>query len=100
MGKLAAQVMADRAARDDAKAKLDEHYHAFKADIDERGLAGRIADDALDQAKLMFDEAATMVEEHPAAIGGTLAALMLWFLRNPLIDLAQRLYAGVRNQVS
>ncbi|GAB7555711.1 hypothetical protein NRB_52320 [Novosphingobium sp. 11B] len=100
MGKQAAQVLVDRAARDAAKAKFDGHYQAFKADMDERGISGRIADEALDQAKLMFDEAVAVVEEHPAAIGGTLAALVLWFLRNPIIDLAQRLLDSVRDRVS
>ena len=80
-----AQVLADRALRDTAKARLDGHYAAIKADIQERGLRGRIADEALEQAKAMFDEAVAVVEEHPAAVGGTLAALALWFLRNPII---------------
>lgn len=85
MSRLAAQVMADRAARDAAKAQLDRHYQAFTADMNERGIGGRIADEAIEQAKLVFDEAVTVVEEHPAAIGGTLAALVLWLVRNPLM---------------
>lgn len=85
MNRLAAQVMADRVSRDAAKAQFDGHYQAFKADIDARGFGGRIADEAMEQAKLVFDEAVAVVEEHPAAIGGTLAALVLWLVRNPLI---------------
>lgn len=85
MNRLAAQVMADRVARDAARARFEGHYRAFKADIEERGLGGRIVDEAVEQAKLMFDEAVTVVEEHPGAIGGTLAVLVLWLVRNPLI---------------
>jgi hypothetical protein len=85
MSRLAVQVMADRVARDAAKAQFDGHYQALKADMNERGLGGRIADEAMEQAKLVFDEAVAVVEEHPAAIGGTLAALVLWLVRNPLI---------------
>jgi len=85
MSRLAAQVMADRAARDAARARFDGHYQVFKADIDERGIGGRLADEAMEQAKLMFDEAVSVVEEHPGAVGGTLAALMLWLVRNPLM---------------
>jgi hypothetical protein len=85
MSRLAAQVMADRVARDAAKAQFDGHYQAFKADIDERGLGGRIADEAMEQARLVFDEAVAVVEEHPGAVGGTLAALVLWLVRNPLM---------------
>ncbi|HUD27385.1 MAG TPA: hypothetical protein VMQ93_00840 [Novosphingobium sp.] len=85
MNRLAAQVMADRVARDAARARFDGHYQAFKADMDERGIGGRIADEAIEQAKLVFDEAVAVVEEHPGAVGGTLAALVLWLVRNPLI---------------
>lgn len=95
MGKLAAQVMADRATRDAAKARFDGHYQVFKADIEERGLGGRIVDEATEQAKLMLDEAVTIVEEHPAVVGGTLAALALWLLRNPIVNLVETLIARV-----
>lgn len=97
MGKLAAQFMADKAARDIAKARFDGHFQAFKADIQERGLGGRIADEAMEQAKLVFDEAVGVVEEHPAAVGGTLAALVLWFLRNPIIGLVENMLDHARN---
>lgn len=90
MGKLAAQVMADRAARDAARATFDAHYGALKADMEERGIGGRIADEAIEQAKDVFDEAVAVAEAHPAAIGGTIAALALWILRNPIIAWLER----------
>ncbi len=85
MNKLAAQVMADRAARDAARAVFDEHYGVLKADIEERGVTGRILDEAKEQAKDMFDEAVAVAEANPGVIGGTIAALALWLLRNPII---------------
>lgn len=91
MPNLAAQVMADRLARDVAKSRFDGRFEALKADIAERGVTGRIADEAMEQAKLVFDEAVTIVEEHPAIVGGTMAAVVLWFVRNPIIGLAQSL---------
>jgi len=100
MSKLAAQVMADRVARDAARARFDAHYQVLKSDIEERGFGGRIADEATEQLKLMFDEAAAVVEEHPAAVGGTLAALVLWFLRNPIMSLADRLFEMIRAKMS
>lgn len=80
-----AQVLADRIARDEARARLEAHYNAIRTDIAERGLGGRIAEEALEQARAMFDEAVAVAEEHPGAVGGTFAALVLWFLRNPII---------------
>lgn len=91
MSVLAAQVLRDRIARDAARANLDAHYAAFKADIDERGLGGRIAEEAAEQARAMFDEAVAVVEEHPGAVGGTFAALVLWVLRNPIIGWLEEL---------
>ncbi|KHK91267.1 hypothetical protein [Novosphingobium malaysiense] len=85
MNSQAAQVMADRAARDAARAVFEEHYHALKADIEERGITGRIADEMKEQAKDMFDEAVAVAESNPGVIGGTIAALALWILRNPII---------------
>lgn len=85
----ARQLMSDRAARDAAKAEFDTHYALIKADLQERGLGGRIADEAMEQARALFDEAIIVVEEHPGAVGGTLAALVLWLFRNPIIAWVQ-----------
>lgn len=91
MPNLAAQVMADRVARDAAKVQFEGHYHAFKADLASRGLGGRIADEAMEQAQAVFDEAIAVVEEHPAAVGGTLVAIVIWFVRDPLMRLVHDL---------
>jgi hypothetical protein len=90
----AVQVLADRAARDAARARFDDHYAALKADMEERGLAGRLADEAMEQARLMFDEAVAVAEEHPGAIGGTFAALVLWLLRNPIIAWVEDIFGS------
>lgn len=90
----AVQVLADREARDFARARFDEHYAALKADMEARGLAGRLADEAMEQARLMFDEAVAVAEEHPGAIGGTFAALVLWLLRNPIIAWVEDIFGS------
>lgn len=91
MSKLAAQVLADRAARDAARTAFNAHYGALKADVEQRGIAGRLADEAMEQAKDAFDEAVAVVEAHPGAVGGTIAALVLWLLRNPIIAWIERM---------
>lgn len=90
MSKLADQLIASRDARDAARTAFDAHYRAVKADIDERGLGGRIADEAIEQARKMFDEAVAVAEAHPGAVGGTIAALVLWLLRNPIVAWIER----------
>lgn len=91
MAKLARQLEADRAMRDAARAAFDARYGAIKADMEERGIAGRIADETMEQARSMFDEAVDLAESHPGVIGGTIAALVLWFLRNPIMAWVEKL---------
>lgn len=79
------KVLADRAARDDAKRTFDSRLAQVKLDLAARGIAGRVADEAVERAKIVFDEAAEVAQEHPGVIGGTIAALMLWVLRNPIV---------------
>lgn len=83
--RLAAQVLADRATRDAAKRVYDARIEALKADVAERGIGGRLMDEVSEQAHAMFDEAVAVVEEHPGAIGATIATLALWILRNPIM---------------
>lgn len=95
MADLVAQVLADRAQRDSARAEFDAHYAALKADFEERGIAGRLADEAIDQARAIFDEAVTVAQAHPGAIGGTFVALALWILRTPLLAWAEQALGSI-----
>lgn len=79
------QVVADKAFRDGSKLAFDTRLGEVKQDLSARGIGGRIADEVADRAKMIFDEGADVVHEHPAAVGGTIIALMLWLLRNPII---------------
>lgn len=91
MSALARQLEADRATRDAARAAFDARYGAIKADMDERGLAGRIVDETMEQAQGMLDEVVDMAESHRGVIGGTIAALALWFLRHPIMAWVEQL---------
>lgn len=79
------QLLADRSARDAARLDYESHLAAIKLDLEERGIGGRIADEVTEQARALFDEAVDVAENHPAVIGGTIAAIGLWVLRNPII---------------
>lgn len=98
MASLAYRLAEDRAVRDAAKAAFDAHYGALKADIEERGIGGRIADEAIDKALDLMDEAVAVVEEHPAVVGGTFTALVVWLLRNPILALIADLVGNVRGK--
>jgi hypothetical protein len=51
-------------------------------DLAARGVGGRIAD----RAGEAVADAAEVANEHKAVVAGTLAALILWFLRRPLVE--------------
>jgi len=82
---LDAQVLADKALRDTTKQALNSNLAQVKLDLQARGLGGRIADEVVERSKLVFDEATEIAQEHPEVIGGTIAALALWVLRNPIL---------------
>lgn len=63
-------------------------------DLAERGVGGRIADRVGESARETFDHALEVADENPGIIAGTMAALLLWILRNPLIDLAKSRFAN------
>jgi hypothetical protein len=79
------QLRADRALRDAAKLRFDTHLAILQADLEERGLAGRIVDEVSEVAGAMAEEAIEVVEDHPGVVGGTIGALALWLLRNPIL---------------
>ncbi len=80
------QVLADKVARDTAKLAVDSGLAQVKLDLAARGVGGRVADEVVERAKLVFDEAVYVVEDNPGIVGGTIAAIVLWFVRNPIID--------------
>jgi hypothetical protein len=91
MATLAHQLEIDRAARDAARSAFDARYHAIKADMEERGIGGRIVDETMEQAQDVLDGAVDVVESHPGVIGGTIAAVVLWFLRNHIMQWLEEL---------
>lgn len=85
MGKLADKVFEDREARDAARTEFDTHLSQVKQDLESRGIAGRIADKVSDDARDVFDDAMEVAAQSKGVIAGTIAALAIWFLRNPII---------------
>lgn len=79
------QVLADKASRDATKHAFDAKLAIVKTDLEARGIAGRVADEVIGRAKVVYEEAADVAQEHPGVLGGTIAALVLWILRNPII---------------
>ena len=76
------QMEEDRALRDAARALVKNDIEHLKGDVEERGIAARIASSALLGAGDIFDEGKELFEQHKPAsygIGAVLAAILGWW---------------------
>ncbi len=80
-----------RAARDSARAAFDSRLDQVKDDLAARSVGGRIADKLGEEVKAALDQALDVAKESKGIIAGTVAALALWSLRNPIISWAAEL---------
>ena len=80
------QLRLERANRDEARAKLDSEIARIRGDIEQRGIGGRIADEATAKALAALDDAGRIASDSKGVIGGTIALLLLWFLRKPILS--------------
>lgn len=82
-----------------ARALRDEALVVFKGSLEIVRLEtspGRMKERAVGEAVEMIDTAREIAGENKAVIGATLAALVAWFLREPLQHFAGWLSAKVR----
>ena len=85
MSALADEVLQARAARDAAKATWEARLAQVRADVDARGVGGRIADRVSEQAVETLDQAIDIAAQNRGVIAGTVVALALLILRHPII---------------
>jgi len=84
------QLMTARAARNDAKGQLDGSLSAMRTGLEEKGIRERVADGVAEKAADALGQVVEVASANKAVVAGTLGALALWFLRNPLLALAAR----------
>lgn len=82
-----------RVARDAARAAFEARLEQVKADLSARGIGTRVADRIGGEAVDLIDYTADVVRDSKGIIAGTLAALMLWLFRNPIIAWAEGLFS-------
>jgi hypothetical protein len=58
---------------------------------------GRVKERAVEEAVEMLDSARAVADENKVVIGVTVAALLGWFFREPLQQLAERVIDKVRS---
>ncbi|WP_374528617.1 hypothetical protein [Novosphingobium sp.] len=85
MNEAASKLARDRANRKAARSLFDARISQVKADLEARPIGGRIADKAGEEAMNAANEALAVAKESKGIIAAMVAALALWFFRNPLI---------------
>lgn len=83
----------------DARALRDEALNIFRADLDfakTESSPARIKERAVDEAVELVDAARDIAKDNIAVIGASSLALVAWFLREPLLALAEKLRDAVK----
>lgn len=92
MKALAQRIREDRANRSAARGLFDANLQQVRADLEARGVGGRIADKAKSEVTEAMAQGLEIAAESKGVIAGTVAALALWFFRAPLIAALQGLF--------
>lgn len=84
----------DRALRKSARGLFDSRVAQVRADLAARSVPGRIKAKATDEAARAIEQGVAVAKESKGIIAGTIAALLLWIFRVPLLAQAKRLFAA------
>lgn len=83
----------DRASRNAARVNFYSGLRRVTGDLEKRGLGQRVSDRALQEVRELGVKTLAIAGESKGIIAGTLAAIMLWLFRGPIITWAEGLFA-------
>ena len=87
MTQLPARYYEDRAMRDAAKSVLKADVEHVRASLSSKGMASRVTDRIGDGARDVFEVAKVHVDENRGILAGFVALLVMWFGREPILDM-------------
>lgn len=79
-----------RSARNSARARFDANLEQVKSDFSARSVGSRITGKLQEEAKATAIYALDVVRDNKGIVAGTLAAIVLWLFRNPIIEWIER----------
>jgi len=85
--RLERQLLEDRALRDAARALVQADVENLKADLKGKSIGSRVADRMTEGAVDVFEEAVDVAEDNKGVLATLIAAVVLWFARNPIMSL-------------
>lgn len=80
------QMLEDKYLRDSARALVEADIEHLKADLAFKGVGGRIIDRAKEGALDLYEEAVEVAEDNKGALAALVAAIAVWFARNPILS--------------
>lgn len=81
------RMLEDKHLRDSARALVEADVEHIKADFANKGMAKRALFRLRENAGELYDEALDVADSNKGAVTAVFAALVVWFARNPLLDM-------------
>ncbi|MEN8861075.1 hypothetical protein [Qipengyuania flava] len=81
------RMLEDKHLRDSARALVEADVEHIKADVANKGMAKRALFRLRENAGELYDEALDVADSNKGAVAAVFAALIVWFARNPLLDM-------------
>ena len=81
------QMLEDKYLRDSARALVEADIENLKTDLQHKGFAQRAFGSIKDGAVDIYEEAVDLAEDNKGALAALVAAVLVWFARNPILDI-------------
>ncbi|MEC7623831.1 MAG: hypothetical protein VYA25_06595 [Pseudomonadota bacterium] len=81
------RMLEDKHLRDSVRALVEADVEHIKADFANKGMAKRALFRLRENAGELYDEALDVADSNKGAVAAVFAALVVWFARNPLLDM-------------
>lgn len=94
MSDIESKLAADLAARQAARAAVEQRVADLRDSLEQRSVKGRLVDEALARAQAGADEALAVANDSRWVMAATVFALAAWFGRKPIGQAIRRLSAG------
>ena len=82
-----ARMLEDKYLRDSARALVEADIELLKTDVSQKTLATRAMERAREGAAELYEEAIDIADDNKGALAALLAAVVLWFARNPILEM-------------
>ena len=92
------RIEAAELAVEQARERLVETVQALAEQLEPKRLARELWEDAKDKGADLAEEAVDAVKSRPVAATGVLAGLALFFAREPIAELAGKMWNGARTK--